>query len=144
MTCRRAHNPTEQRWALKGDAAQRSIMEWHFGWSPAQQAAGKDWMIPLLSGLLTDSYSAVRYIAFERLCTFEDYNDLKCDFDGPAGKREEVVKQVLDLWEASNPAGQIAADALARLLLTAPRARHQTAVNRLLKEQDSTPISIVE
>ena len=30
-------------WMLRGNAAQRVIVAWHFGWQPAQQASGSDW-----------------------------------------------------------------------------------------------------
>lgn len=131
-------------WALKGDAAQRAIMAWHFGWQPAQQAAGHDWMIPLLSDLLTDSYSAVRYIAYESLRTFSGFGDLKYDFDGSLARREETVEQVLRKWQSLTAPDLHEPAELRRLLLDEPRQRDTDAVKRLLGEQDETPISIVE
>ena len=36
-------------WLLKGDAGQRALAAWHFGWEPAQAASGRAWMGRLLA-----------------------------------------------------------------------------------------------
>ena len=33
-------------WALEGDAGQRALAAWSFGWEPAREASGSDWMGP--------------------------------------------------------------------------------------------------
>src|SRR5690606_16978310 len=54
-------------WLLKGDAALRAIVAWHMGWTPAQQASGRDWLYPYLIFELNDPYSAVRFISWKSL-----------------------------------------------------------------------------
>ncbi|MEO6596723.1 MAG: cytochrome c3 family protein [Planctomycetota bacterium] len=51
------------RWLLTGDAGQRLLAAWSFGWSEAQAASGTDWMAPYLARLLDDPYYAVRFNA---------------------------------------------------------------------------------
>ncbi|HET6408369.1 MAG TPA: cytochrome c3 family protein, partial [Chthoniobacteraceae bacterium] len=51
------------RLALAGDGGQRALVAWHFGWPPAQQASGTNWVAPLLGQLLDDPYAAVRIVA---------------------------------------------------------------------------------
>ncbi len=55
------------RWLLTGDAGQRALAVWSFGWRPAQQASGTDWSAPFLARLLDDPYYAVRFGAARSL-----------------------------------------------------------------------------
>jgi hypothetical protein len=48
-------------WLLNGDAGQRSLIAWHFGWEPAQAASDHEWMPRYLAEGLIDPYSSVRY-----------------------------------------------------------------------------------
>ena len=50
-------------WLLKGDAGQRAIVAQSMGWTAAQQASGREWLMPYLALTAKDSYDAVRYIA---------------------------------------------------------------------------------
>jgi hypothetical protein len=54
---------------LKGDAAQRAVQASAFGWEPAREASGTDWMEPYLLLGLTDPYDAVRIISARSLRT---------------------------------------------------------------------------
>ena len=47
---------------LVSDAAQRAIQVAAFGWKPAQEASGTDWMEPFLLFGANDPYDAVRII----------------------------------------------------------------------------------
>ena len=55
------------RLALSGDASQRALAAWHFGWEPARKASGAStapsWLEPVLGQLLDDPYAAVRCLA---------------------------------------------------------------------------------
>ncbi len=51
------------RLALSGDAGQRALIAWHFGWAPAQQTSGTNWLAAVLGQLLDDPYAAVRLVA---------------------------------------------------------------------------------
>ena len=53
---------------LQGDAGQRALAAWHFGWGPAIEASGgAAWMRPFLAHLLDDPYDAVRFVAARSL-----------------------------------------------------------------------------
>lgn len=52
---------------LSGDAGQRALWAWHFGWAPAQRAGGHAWAVPLLARLLDDPYPAVRLVTARAL-----------------------------------------------------------------------------
>lgn len=55
------------RWLLTGDAGQRALAAWSFGWAEAQQTAGTDWLAPYLARLLDDPYYVVRFGAARSL-----------------------------------------------------------------------------
>ena len=64
------------RWTLQGDGGVRALIAWHYGWEPAKQASGTEWMSPFLNQLLNDDYAAVRLIAsrsLKRLPGFETF-----------------------------------------------------------------------
>ena len=86
-------------WFLKGDAAQRALILWHMGWSPAQHASGVDWMVPYLSIGLTDDYAAVRYIAGAALQTHPTYASVSYDYTHTVEHRDDVADTVLTQWE---------------------------------------------
>jgi len=71
-------------WALRGDAGQRALLAWHMGWEPALKASGTDWVPLYLSQLLTDPYSAVRYVAKRSLKHLPDFAKLDYDYLAPA------------------------------------------------------------
>src|SRR5438046_10579337 len=49
------------QWILKGDAGQRVLMAWGFGWEPAQKIAGRDWLYPYLIYSLTGPFAAIPF-----------------------------------------------------------------------------------
>lgn len=116
-------------WLLKGDAGQRALIAWHFGWEPARKTSSDTWMAPYLGQLLNDPYSVVRYISqrsLKRLPGFEDFN---FDYIGPASGRVAARDQVLRLWRPPiqtlpsdphavllDPKGQLQEDKLSTLL----------------------------
>jgi hypothetical protein len=55
------------RWLLSGDAGQRVLAAWSFGWRDAQLASGTDWLTPYLARLLDDPYYVVRFNAARSL-----------------------------------------------------------------------------
>jgi len=90
------------RWILKGDAGQRAIAGWHFGWKPAQTASGTQWMAPFLAELLTDSYDVVRFIGYHSLKDLPEYSKFDYDFVAPPKNRLAGQKQALDIWSTSD------------------------------------------
>lgn len=89
-------------WMLRGDAAQRAIAAWHAGWPPAVQTAGTAWQTPLLARLLGDSYSAIRFIAWQSLKALPGTGDLKYNFVAPEAERARVAGEVTRAWRADD------------------------------------------
>ena len=90
------------RWILKGDAGQRAIAGWHFGWAPAQKASGTKWMAPFLAELLTDSYDVVRFIGYHSLKDLPEFSDFEYDFVGSKESQELGRNKALETWNESN------------------------------------------
>jgi len=85
--------------ALTGDAGQRALMAWAFGWAPAREASGTGWMPYVLSTLAMDPYDAVRWIAVRTLRLDERYRDLQLDFTREIEEQRNVVREsVLSDW----------------------------------------------
>jgi hypothetical protein len=86
------------RWILKGDAGQRIIAGWHYGWKPAQEASGTDWMAPYLAELLTDSYDVARFVGYHSLKSLPEYSDFEYDFVGAKAVQEQRKADALRFW----------------------------------------------
>ena len=94
------------RWVLEGDAGQRGIAAWHYGWEPAQRASGTRWMAPFLAELLTDRYDVVRFIGYHALRELPGFADFEYDYVGPATSRQERRLAARRSWyeQAERPA----------------------------------------
>jgi len=131
--------PAALIWLLKGHAAQRVIAAWHFGWEPAQQTSGEDWLAPFVAQLLTDDYGPVRYVAARSLRTLPGFDDFKTDFLGSRRLLETNRRTALARWEAGAKARPTNGP------LFAPAGGLDTnRIARLLSEQDSRPVTIQE
>ena len=86
-------------WTLKGDAAQRAVTAWHYGWSPARKVSGSDWMPRILIRLLQDPYGVVRHIAERSLRKSPEFEELDYDFLAGAAELELLVKSLLSQLE---------------------------------------------
>ena len=86
-------------WLLTGDAGQRVIAAWHFGWGPAIQASGKElgtaWIVPRLAHVLDDPYPAVRWVGWQSLKALPGVTKFDYDFDGTAEHRRMVIRKLL-------------------------------------------------
>jgi hypothetical protein len=128
-------------WLLRGDAAQRIVTAWHYGWRPAQEVSRTDWQSPLLAHLLNDPYSAVRLVAGRSLKSLSEPSEFHFDFLAPESERKSVQQQVLDNWHSKSrelletppPVLQLENGQLDRL-----------AIERLLQSQDQRPVIITE
>ena len=124
-------------WFLKGDAAQRALIAWHFGWEPAQNASGKDWMAPYAAIALEDDYSAVRYIAGTSLQTLPGFEELNYDYTLDASHWERVHLEVLEQWRLNAP------NKVRPSLLMTPEP-DRTRIETYLMLQDKSPVSVSE
>ena len=93
-------------WVMKGDAGERALAAWNFGWQPAQEASGTSWMVPHLADLLNDPYEAVRSIAYDSLRRIPGYVDVEYDYLGDQNQRVDMVVPVLQAWRSSTLARQ--------------------------------------
>jgi predicted CXXCH cytochrome family protein len=84
------------RWMLKGDAVQRVVTAWHFGWTPALEVSGRDWPAVLLTNLLDDPYAVVRAVAFRSLRVLLPTETLEYDFVAPTEQRQQAQARLLD------------------------------------------------
>jgi len=129
-------------WSLRGDAGQRALMAWSFGWASAHEASGTEWMVPYLSQLMNDPYDAVRYIAYRSLRRLPGYDGLKYDFLGGVQHYSAVTQQVAEPWSRQpknmNPQRResVLMDARGRLMRDTAR--------RLLQQRDDRPINLAE
>jgi len=136
-------------WALKGDAAQRALVAWSFGWEPARAASGDanfDWTAPYLAELIDDPYEAVRIIAERSLRRLPGHGDAEYDLLGTPAARAQAKNAVLERWERAHPPpdDERRAERRARVLLRPDGSLRIDELARLLRLRDQRPISIFE
>lgn len=129
-------------WTLKGHAAYRAIAAWHFGWEPAREAAGSDWLAPFLAQLLEDPYGVVRYIAGKSLIRLGPGNAEGFDFIASKEHRAENAAMVREKWLATNPS--LEADLRKRTLIHPDGTLMEAEIARLLDERDQRSVTIKE
>lgn len=130
-------------WLLEGDAGQRALVAWHLGWTPAQEASGRDWMPPYLAQLMGyDPYSAVRYIAGTSLSRIPNFDAPDYDFVAPPAQRAQAGKDALSTWRKGLPRSL---DRFGPHLLI-DKQGNIDGVNwdRLLRNRDDRVISLAE
>lgn len=88
-------------WTLKGDAGQRALIAWHYGWEPATAVSGMDWLPLYIGHMLDDPYSAVRYIAARSLRRIPAFAEFQYDFVAPPELRAAARAQVIRNWAES-------------------------------------------
>ena len=129
---------------LKGDATQRSLMAWSFGWSEAHEASGTDWMAPYLAQLLIDPYEAVRFIAhrsLKRLPGFAGFTEY--DFVGPPDRIRAARERVIDMWR-SLPGSPPGPQHRRPLLIDASGRLRSAEIARLLQARDHRSVNLQE
>ena len=126
-------------WLLSGDAAQRVILAWHFGWQPARQASGEGWLPPFLAVTLDDPYSAVRHVAGRSLTKLPGFTDFEYDFLAPQEARNESVQRALQRWK--NDAGR--KQHVGSILLQG-NGEFTPEFERLRQQRDDRPVDIAE
>ena len=132
---------TSLLWLLRGDAVQRIIAAWHMGWQPAHEASGTDWQAPFLAQLLQDSYSAVRLVAKRSLRKLPGFEDFDYDFIAPLAKRLPAKQTAVTKWKRS-PRIPLQGDE--RVLIGRSGELQSKTIDRLLKQQDETRVTIPE
>ena len=128
------------RWILKGDAGQRAIAGWHFGWAPAQKTSGTQWMAPFLAELLTDSYEVVRFIGYHALKELPKFSDFDYDFVGSEQSQQLGRNKALKKW---NEADDNAPPSNA-LLINEQNKLIESEIRAMRHQRLDPPIKLVE
>lgn len=127
-------------WLLRGDAGQRALMAWSFGWPAAQAASGRDWLAAHLAELLVDPYDAVRFIAHRSLRTLPAFARFRYDFVGPPRAQSAARERALAVWRRA----ALGSAARSDLLLGPGPTRRETEIARLLRQRDDRPVRLQE
>ncbi len=89
-------------WALSGDAGQRALMAWSFGWKDARAVSGTGWMPPFLSTLLQDPYDAVRFVAMQSVRSDPRHASFALDFTQDIEQQRLAVRSTyLRDWQST-------------------------------------------
>ena len=128
------------RWILKGDAGQRAIVGWHYGWAEARKTSGTNWMAPFLAELLTDSYDVVRFNGYHSLKELPDFSDFVYDYVGSKQSQELGRNRVLQKWIESNngPSHSKA------LLIDDQKTPNKKAIQALRSQRLDPPMTLIE
>ena len=128
-------------WLLKGDAGQRALLAWHYGWEPAQLASGDDWMPFAVAQGLVDPYSAVRFISYRSLKSFGGFGDLDYDFIGPESGRQAALEQAEKRWEAGRDRGAIGTS---RTLMNSDGSPQRLRYQNLIRRRNNRSMDLQE
>ncbi len=129
-------------WILRGDAGQRALTAWSFGWREALNTSGDNWQAPYLGQLLNDPYDAVRLVASRALKRLPGFTEFEFDFLAESAQRASAVKRVHDLWRKTEDFQQ---RPIASGLLIDSRGQILNAeYQRLLRMRDDRPVEIAE
>jgi hypothetical protein len=126
-------------WLLSGDAAQRALMAWSFGWEPARGASGTDWMAPYLAQLLEDPYPAVRFVAERSLRGIEGFEAVDYDFMGTDANMSAAHAEVLELWSRHTPP-----EPRGPTMIRSDGRVHPELFVRLLSARNDRPVIVAE
>ena len=124
---------------LKGDAAQRVLMSWHFAWPPALEVSGSDWQPPFLAHTLSDPYGALRFVAYQSLIKHPNFADFQYDPVASETDRLRDAVAALKKWENANEK-----QARSKLLIKSNGQLDREIIGRLKSERDNYPIEIPE
>jgi predicted CXXCH cytochrome family protein len=116
--------PAAVEWMLTGDAVQRAIAAWQFGWQGARAAAKVDDLVPYLVAALDDPYAAVRYVAGHALKNLDPANEF--DYLAAPEERRRAADAILQRWRAKHPGAAV------------------PSVDELVQERDNTPVRAME
>ena len=129
-------------WLSSGDAVYRAVTAWHFGWKPAQNVSGTEWMPPFLLEISNDDYSAVRYVANRSLNRLPTFQAAEFDYLAAESDRTRIIQLNFEAWRQRNwkPSRQRAA----RLLMDSTGSVQKREFERLKQLRDKTPIMLPE
>ena len=130
-------------WTMKGDAGQRALMAWSFGWGAAQEVSGEEWMGRCLTELLDDPYAAVRYIAGRSLKRLPGFEELEYDYVAADDDLAAAKALAMEIWSKRAPA-RATGKPKSELLLRADGSMDEAWMRGLLNERDNKPVFLRE
>lgn len=126
-------------WTLAGDAGQRALMAWSFGWADARKASGEAWMAPFVAVLLDDDYVAVRLAAGRALGKLDAGRGVPYDFAASAAARQEAQRAYYHSVPSVKP------EAARPELLQLPTGEFDVGrMNRIAEGRDRRPVALWE
>ena len=129
-------------WLLRGDAGQRALMAWSYGWDEAKKASGNHWQAPYLAQLLEDPYHSVRFMAHRSLRALPGFADYRYQFMGPVKRRTAARMDALALWRKSP--GFLGRSYSRSILMDDQGRIMQKTFARLLKARNNRRIYLLE
>jgi hypothetical protein len=130
------------QWMVKGDACQRALIAWGFGWEPAQKIAGGDWFYPYLIYGMSDPYAAVRFDAWKSLQTLPGFSNFSFSYAAEDRRLSEAAARAYEKWlrEVRDP------NAVYRpgTVLDSDGHFQQDIFQRLRTNRDDKPIILAE
>ncbi|MBL9174516.1 MAG: hypothetical protein JNL10_13350 [Verrucomicrobiales bacterium] len=133
------------RLALAGDAGQRVLLAWHFGWEPARITSGSGWIPPMLGILMDDPYAAIRCVASRSLRSTSRLEPPGYDYVTDPEARPDAWEQVWGEWyqglrrETPTPTFPEAV-----LVKPVPASEMESLLGPLLQTRDNRPIRLRE
>lgn len=129
-------------WLLKGHAGQRVITAWHFGWKPAREVSGSDWLAPFQARLLNDPYGVVRYVAERNLRQLPGFEGFRYDFLAAEEELQSDVDEVIQRWRGNR--GESISRTGEEICIDADGNVMEAKVSRLIQARDDRPVTIKE
>ena len=86
--------PASLMWIYAGDAGLRALRAWSMGWESARAASDADWLATPLIDRLSDTYDAVRYIAYRSLSRDATFRSKGYEFMGLPGERTAAIDAI--------------------------------------------------
>jgi hypothetical protein len=127
-------------WSLQGDAAERALLAWHFGWEPARRASGEEWIAPYLALSMQDEYPAVRYIAARSLKRLPGFADFQYDYVA-TDHLNEAARDIFSRWSKGKGPKRRTDPAL---LLNAQGELREDRARELLQNQNRRVVELDE
>ncbi|MBI3414855.1 MAG: hypothetical protein HY043_05955 [Verrucomicrobia bacterium] len=132
------------RLALTGDAGQRALLAWHFGWEPAAQISGKSWSPVILAQLLDDPYAAVRCVAERSLKQIADVIPPGYDYTIAPETRASARSTVVENWRKKTLAMPNLKLPDRALVTLGDSAETQATLQRLVRQRNERPVRLRE
>jgi hypothetical protein len=130
------------QWMVKGDAGQRALIAWSFGWEPAQKIAGRSWFYPYLIYSMSDPYAAVRFDAWKSLQTLPGFSNFSFNYAAADRLLSEAAARAYEKWlrEVRDPNAVYRPETI----LDSDGRFQQDIFQRLRTDRDDKPIILAE